>query len=143
MREMKGVLVKLHRRGWTVIQENAHDPETGRVTMTGTVTGYGEHDWETHVEAGCPIVNTRVIPEDKILKWALHSPLIDPDLKGVRGVKVEQNSGGFGDSEMQFAEYLHPTFRAIAHLGNLQKVSVEEYLLLAKEYGAIVTYYKQ
>lgn len=126
-----------------MIQENVHDPETGRVTMTGTVTGYGDHGWERHVEAGCPVVNTRDIPDDKILKWALQSPMVDPDLKGVRGVKVEQSYGDFGGAEKDMLNYMHPTFKLIAHLGNLQKVSVEEFVLLAKETGATVTYYKQ
>jgi len=139
MIEPKAVLVKLHNQGWTVIKDNEHDPNTGRVTSRGTVTGYGENDWKKYAEPGIPVVNIRTIPKDKLLKWALQSPLIDPDLKGVRGVKVEQNRGDFGEPEKQLLQYMHPTYKAIGLLGNLQKVSVEEYCILAREWGATVT----
>lgn len=78
-----GIMVHIGRRGWTVTMPNQHRPD-GSVSSTGTISGYGD-GWQEHVEPGTPVVDTRSIPEDKILKWALQSPMVNPDLEGVRG----------------------------------------------------------
>lgn len=129
------------RGGWTVYLPNKHNPETGRVAQTGRITGHGD-GWEKHIEPGTPIVDTRTIPTDMLLKWSLQSPLVNPDLKGFRGAKVEQDFDGV-DKHPNFemiAEGLHPTYKTMLALGNLSSVSVEEYVKLAEEWGATVTY---
>jgi len=137
--KIDGVLAKLHKQGWTVIKPNQHRPD-GSVSQKGTVTGYGD-GWKKYIQPGTPVVNIRTIPDDKILKWAFQSPSIDPDLKGIRGAKVERDQGSFGEEEMQLVQYMHPSVKAVALIGNLSYVSVEEYCLLAKEWGATVYNY--
>jgi len=141
MREEKidGVLVRIHKNGWTVIKPNEHRAD-GSIASKGTIQGYGD-GWKKYIQPGTPVVNIRSIPEDKIVRWAFQSPMVDPDIKGIRGAKVERDVGSFGVEEFQLVEYMHPSIKAAALLGNLSFVSVEEYCLLAREYGATVYNY--
>ena len=136
MDEASGVLVTIGRDGWTVLNPNQHR-EDGSVSSSGRITGYGD-GWEKYVQPGTPVVDTRAIPDDKILKWGLQSPLVNPDLKGIRGAKVEQDYGPLGEKELDVVKRMHPTFRFLAHAGNLSDVSVEEFVKLAAEWGATV-----
>ena len=121
---------------------NTHRPD-GSVSSRGTISGYGE-GWQKYVEPGTPVVDTRSIPEDRVLKWALQSPMVDPDLKGFRGAKVEQDYAGLNehpDFDMVVAG-MHPSMKTLAHVSNLGYVSVEEYCRLAAEWGATVYEYR-
>ena len=141
MSEANGVLVTVGRGGWTVYKPNEHD-DTGRVTSKGTVSGYADGDWGKYVSPGTPIVDTRTIPTENLLTWSLQSPLVDPDLKGMRGAKVEHDLAGI-DKHPDFeriASGLHPTMKGMIAYGNLGYVSVEEYVQLATEWGATVTH---
>ncbi len=138
MSENNGVLVHIGRRGWTVTKPNEHRPD-GSVSSTGTVSGYGD-GWQEYVEPGTPVVDTRSIPRDKLLKWALQSPMVDPDLKGFRGAKVEQDYAGM-DKHLDIVDMMHPSMKFVAHVGNMGYVSVEEYCKLAGEWGATVYEY--
>jgi len=142
MGEPNGVLVTIGKGGWSVRNPNKHD-ETGRVTQSGTISGYGD-GWQEHILPGVPIVDARELG-DKLLKWSLQSPMVDPDLEGIRGAKVEQNLGGINEhpSFPMVASGLHPTVKTMLALGNLEKCSVEEYVQLATEYGCKVTYYER
>jgi len=133
--EANGVLVQLHRSGWTVTEPNEHRPD-GSVSSRGHIDGYGDTGWEKYVQPGTPVVNTRTIPQDKLVKWVFQSPMVDPDLGGIRGAKVEQDFGSFGKDELEFISHMHPTFQAISLIGNNTYVSVEEYVALAMEWGA-------
>jgi len=128
--------------GWFINPTNT--TKTGRVSRTGHIQGYGE-DWKERIEPGIPVVDTRTIPTDMLLKWSLQSPLINPDLKGVRGAKVEQDFDGVNKHPNfdMMAEGLHPMYKTMLTLGNLSSVSVEEYVKLAEEWGATVTYYAE
>jgi len=140
--ERTGVLVTIGRNGWTVFKPNTHD-ETGRVTRTERVSGYGD-GWDKYISPGTPIVDGRTIPDDKLLKWVMQQPLVDPDLKGDTGAKVEHSLGGMDDDPsfpMVASGLLHPTYKAILAYGNCSKCSVEDYVRLAREWGATVTYY--
>ncbi len=141
MNEANGVLVTIGHGGWTVKKPNEHR-EDGSVSSTGRITGHSDDGWEKHVPPGTPIVDSRTVPEDKLLKWALHQPLVNPDLKGVRGVKVEQDFGPLGEEELDRVKYMHPTFQSLAYLTNLSDVSVEEFVKLSKEWGCTVTYFE-
>lgn len=136
-----GVLVHLHMRGWTVLKPNEHYPD-GKVRQSGTVEGCGSNEWQKYVKPGTPVVDTTTIPDKKRLKWAMQCPSVNPDLKGIRGAKVERDSAGISEEDLDFyTAGAHPTMRAIAILGNLSHVSVEEYCQLAKEWGAMVYIY--
>lgn len=141
MTDEPGVLVHIGRRGWTVTKPNEHRPD-GLVSSTGTITGYGD-GWQKYVEPGTPVVDTRSIPDDQILKFALQSPMVDPDLEGFRGAKVEQDYAGLDEHpsfDMVIAG-MHPSMKTLAHISNMGYVSVEEYCKLADEWGATVYEY--
>lgn len=143
MTDEPGVLVHLHKKGWTVTKPNTHRPD-GSLASSGKIEGYGDDGWQKHVEPGVPVVDTRSIPKDKILKWALQSPMVDPDLKGIRGAKVEQDYAGL-DEEPSFdmvVAGMHPSLKNLAHISNMGYVSVEEYCKLAAEWGATVYEYQ-
>ncbi|GAF95717.1 unnamed protein product, partial [marine sediment metagenome] len=109
---------------------------------TGTISGYGD-GWQEHVKPGTPVVDTRSIPEDKILKWALQSPMVNPDLEGVRGAKVEQDYAGLDENPaFDMVNMMPPSMRRLAHVSNMGYVSVEEYCQLAEEWGATVYEYR-
>jgi len=136
-----GVLVHFHKRGWTVTKPNTHRPD-GSVSSRGTISGYGD-GWQKYVEPGTPVVDTRSIPDDKLLKWALQSPMVDPDLKGFRGAKVEQDYAGLDEHpDFDMVDMMHPSIRTLAHTANMGYVSVEEYCKLAGEWGATVYEYR-
>jgi len=136
-----GVMVHIGRRGWTVTIPNKHRPD-GSVSSTGTISGYGE-GWQKYVEPGTPVVDTRSIPEDKLLKWALQSPMVDPDLKGFRGAKVEQDYAGLDEQpSFDIVDMMHSSIRTLAHTANMGYVSVEEYCKLAEEWDATVYEYR-
>jgi len=135
-----GVLVHIGRRGWTVTKPNTHRPD-GSVSSRGTISGYGE-GWQKYVEPGPPVADTRSIPEDRLLKWTLQSPRVDPDLKGFRGAKVEQDYAGLDEHPaFDMVDMMHPSMKFVAHVGNMGYVSVEEYCKLAEEWGATVYEY--
>ncbi len=141
MSETNGVLVHFHKRGWTVTKPNTHRPD-GSVSSRGTISGYGD-GWQKYVEPGTPVVDTRSIPDDKLLKWALQSPMVDPDLKGFRGAKVEQDYAGLDEHpDFDMVDMMHPSKRLMAHVSNMGYVSVEEYCKLAGEWGATVYEYR-
>ena len=140
MDETSGVLVHIHRRGWTVTKANEHYPD-GRIRSKGEISGYADDEWKKYAKLGTPVVDTTKIPDEKILKWSFQSPIVDPDIKGIRGAKVERDINGFTEEELEITKYMHPTFRTIAAIGNLSKVSVEEYCKLAREWGAEVYIY--
>jgi len=132
-----GIMVHIGRRGWTVTMPNKHRPD-GSVSSTGTISGYGD-GWQEHVKPGTPVVDTRSIPEDKILKWALQSPMVNPDLEGVRGAKVEQDYAGMDEHPcFDMVDMMPPSMRRLAHVSNMGYVSIEEYCQLAEEWGATV-----
>ena len=136
-----GVLVHFHKRGWTVTKPNTHHPD-GSVSSRETISGYGD-GWQKYVEPGIPVVDTRSIPDDKLLKWALQSPMVDPDLKGFRDAKVEQDYAGLNELPgFDMVDAMHPSIRLMAHVGNMGYVSVEEYCKLAGEWGATVYEYR-
>jgi len=135
--EIDGVIVRIHRHGWTVVKPNQHRPD-GSVSSSGTISGYGD-GWEKHIQPGTPVVDIRTIPDEKLWEWALKSPNINPDLEGIRGAKVEQNYDGIDKhKDAWVVDSMHPAMQALFHSCNLSYVSVEEYCLLAKEWGAEV-----
>ena len=129
------------------IQEKVKYVHIGRGGWTGyfnkhhRVSHYGD-TWKKYCEHGTPIIDTRTIPNDKLVKWALCSPMVDLEATESQTTKVEQNDGGLGDNWVfqHIKEHGHPQMR-LAAMGNLASCTLEDYIKLAEEWGATVTYY--
>ena len=87
-------------------------------------------------------MDTRTIPDAKLPQWALLSPMVDLEAEVSQSTRVEQNDGGLGDNWVfnQVKEHGHPQMRMGA-MGNLAYCTLEDYIKLAEEWGATITYY--
>jgi hypothetical protein len=141
--EPKGVLVHIHRSGWTVYEKTVYH-ESGSKSK-GTISGYGEKGWEKYVDPGCPVVNTKTIPLKLLSRWALFAPMVDPDLTESESTEVAPNDAGL--STGKYAEFFQtvrehgtPDLRMATYL-NLARCTIEDYCKLAEEFGATVSRY--
>lgn len=133
----------IHRSGWTVYQKAVHFDSGAK--SKGTISGYGEEGWEKYVEPGCPVVNTKTIPFEKLGKWALFAPMVDPDLTISETTEVAPNDAGlsegkYADLFQNIREHGPPELRMVTYT-NLGRCTIEDYCKLAEEWGATVYRY--
>lgn len=130
----KSIYVSIGRGGCTV-----HFGKHSRLQTYG-------NGWKKYTQPGTPVIDTQTIPQDKIARWALLSPMVDLEAETSQSKKVEQNDGGMSTGKHAWMfnhikEHGHPEMRR-ATFGNLATCTLEDYMKLAAEWGATVYIYQ-
>lgn len=114
---------------------------TGYFNKSHRVSHYG-NSYKKYCEDGTPIIDTRTIPDDKKIRWALQSPLVDPELEGFNDTEVSSYPNDLLEHPEAWKLSMLPKQAvAFALVSNSRYVSVEQFIKLAEEWGATVTYY--